>query len=110
MLSINGDFRFVSIAISKSFDSLVVEMMQVVVKLEKIRTALEEETGQAANLKCWAEAAGVSEKVLQQYLRFGWYCRDELLKSVRSLVVFIARNYKGLGIPFSDLLQVSDLF
>ncbi|KAL5850530.1 hypothetical protein ACOSQ4_008543 [Xanthoceras sorbifolium] len=79
--------------------------VKVVVHLEKIRTTLEEETGQVASLKCWAEAAGISEKELQQHLRFGWYCRDELLKSVRSLVLFLARNYRGLGVPLSDLLQ-----
>ncbi|KAJ4708139.1 RNA polymerase sigma factor [Melia azedarach] len=79
--------------------------VKVVANLERIRTTLEKETGQVVSLKCWAEAAGVSEKVLQQHLGFGWYCRDELLRSTRSLVLFLARNYKGLGIPFSDLLQ-----
>lgn len=75
--------------------------------LERIRTTLEKETGQVLSLSCWAEAAGVSEKVMQQHLRFGWYCRDELLQSTRSLVLYLARNYRGLGIPLADLLQVS---
>ncbi|KAI9191193.1 hypothetical protein LWI28_004922 [Acer negundo] len=79
--------------------------VKVVANLERIRTTLEKETGQVASLRSWAEATGVSEKALQQYLHFGWYCRDELLKSARSLVLFLARNYRGLGVPFSDLLQ-----
>ena len=88
------------------FDSCIIGMIQVVLNLERIRTTLEKETGQVASLRSWAEATGVSEKALQQYLHFGWYCRDELLKSARSLVLFLARNYRGLGVPFSDLLQV----
>lgn len=74
--------------------------------LERIQKTLEEESGRVASMSCWAEAAGVSEKVLQQSLCFGWYCRDQLLRSTRSLVLFLARNYRGLGIHMSDLLQV----
>lgn len=83
--------------------------VKVVANLERIRTTLEEETGRAASLSCWAEAAGVSEKVLQQHLRFGWYCRDELLRSTRSLVLYFARNYRGLGIAHEDLIQAGSL-
>lgn len=67
---------------------------------------LEEETGQAASLGCWAEAAGVDKKTLQQNLHFGWYCRDELLRSTRSLIMYLARNYRSVGVAFDDLIQV----
>lgn len=83
------------------------EIIQVVANLERIRTTLEEEIGQVVSLSCWAEAAGLSEKVLQQCLCFGWYCREELLRSTHSLVLYLARNYRGLGVPLADLLQVS---
>lgn len=75
-------------------------------ELERIRTILEEERGQVPSLRCWAEAAGVDENVLRQNLHFGWFCRDELLRSTRSLVIFLTRNYRGLGIAHEDLIQV----
>lgn len=78
----------------------------MVANLERIRITLEEETGRVASLSCWAEAAGLDEKVLQRHLHFGWCCRDELIRSTRSLVLYLARNYRGLGIALEDLLQV----
>ncbi|OMO66884.1 RNA polymerase sigma-70 [Corchorus capsularis] len=83
--------------------------IKVVANLERIRTTLEEETGKVVSLSCWAEAAGVNEKVLQQQLQFGWYCRDELLRSTRSLVLYFARNYRGLGIAHEDLIQAGSV-
>lgn len=79
--------------------------VKVVAELESIRTILEEETGRVASFSSWAEAAGLSQKVLQQRLHFGWYCRDELLRSTKSLIVYLARNYRGLGVSFEDLVQ-----
>ncbi|KAI3881379.1 hypothetical protein MKX03_020416 [Papaver bracteatum] len=76
-----------------------------VVNLERIRTMLEEESGRVASFKSWAEAARIDEKLLKERLHFGWYCRDKLLKSTRSLVMFLARNYRGVGISLEDLLQ-----
>eukprot|EP00262_Sarcandra_glabra_P021788 TRINITY_DN9348_c0_g1_i2.p1 TRINITY_DN9348_c0_g1~~TRINITY_DN9348_c0_g1_i2.p1 ORF type:complete len:474 (+),score=68.56 TRINITY_DN9348_c0_g1_i2:129-1550(+) len=77
--------------------------------LEKLRCSLEEKIGRAASISRWAEAAGMDEKELQQHLHFGWYCRDQLLKSTHSLVVYLARNYRGLGICFDDLLQAGNM-
>ncbi|XP_059657118.1 RNA polymerase sigma factor sigC [Cornus florida] len=79
--------------------------VKLVTDLERIRTILEQETGQVASLSSWAEAAGVDKKELQQQLHFGWYCMDELIKSSRSLVLYLARNYSGLGVAFEDLIQ-----
>lgn len=75
--------------------------------LENIQTTLEEGTGRAVTMSCWAEAAGLDVKVLQQQLSYGWCCRDELIRSTRSLVIFLARNYRGMGIALEDLIQVS---
>ncbi|XVF89134.1 hypothetical protein PTKIN_Ptkin19aG0106000 [Pterospermum kingtungense] len=83
--------------------------IKVIANLERIRTTLEEETGRVVSLSCWAQASGVNEKVLQQHLRFGWYCRDELLRSTRSLVLYFARNYRGLGVAHEDLIQAGSL-
>nr|AKC88685.1 sigma factor [Francoa sonchifolia] len=83
--------------------------VKVIQDLERIRTTLEKETGRVVSLSTWAEAAGIDEKVLNQDLRYGWYCRDELLRSTRSLVLYLARNYRGLGIASEDLLQAGKL-
>ncbi|CAA2983352.1 RNA polymerase sigma factor sigC [Olea europaea subsp. europaea] len=82
--------------------------VKLVADLEKVRTMLEEETGQVGSLNSWAEAARVEKKTLQQRLHHGWQCRDELLRSTRSLVVFIAKNYRGLGVAFEDLIQAGN--
>ncbi|WZZ52620.1 hypothetical protein YC2023_052727 [Brassica napus] len=79
--------------------------VKIVADMERIRTKLEEESGKVASMSCWAEAAGMNEKLLMRNLHFGWYCRDELVKSTRSLVLFLARNYRGLGIAHEDLIQ-----
>ncbi|XP_051137125.1 RNA polymerase sigma factor sigC-like [Andrographis paniculata] len=80
--------------------------VKMVAGLEKIKMAMERETGQSVtSLSSWAEAAGIENKELYQRLRYGWHCRDELLRSTRSLVLFIARNYGGFGVAFEDLIQ-----
>nr|AKC88690.1 sigma factor [Melianthus villosus] len=83
--------------------------VKVIADLERIKTILEKETGRIATLSSWAEAAGVDKKDLHQHLLYGWYCRDELLRSTRSLVLYLARNYRGLGIAHEDLLQSGNL-
>lgn len=83
--------------------------IKVVVQLEKVKATLEKETGRAVTLNCWAEAAGIDEKMLQHDLHFGWYCRDELLKSGRSLVLYLARYYRGLGVAHEDLIQAGNV-
>ncbi|CAK9138405.1 unnamed protein product [Ilex paraguariensis] len=82
--------------------------VKLVANLERIREIVEEETGQIASLSNWAEAAGVDKKVLQEHLHFGWDCRDELLRSTRSLVIYLARNYRGLGVAFEDIIQAGN--
>ncbi|KAK8509243.1 hypothetical protein V6N13_062296 [Hibiscus sabdariffa] len=83
--------------------------VKMVANLERIKTTMEEETGRAVSLSCWAEAAKLTKKLLQQHLHYGWYCRDELLRSTRSLVIYFARNYRGLGIAHEDLIQAGSI-
>ncbi|XP_074584661.1 RNA polymerase sigma factor sigC isoform X2 [Curcuma longa] len=73
--------------------------------LEKLCKNLEEDMGKPPSFTRWAEAAGLDQKTLRSRLQFGWYCRDKLIKSTRSLVIFIAKNYRGMGIAFDDLTQ-----
>lgn len=83
--------------------------VKLVADLERIRTKIEEEVGQVVGTSCWSQAAGIDEKVLLEQMHFGWYCRDELLKSSRSLVLYIAKNYRGLGVAFEDLVQAGNM-
>ncbi|XP_058724669.1 RNA polymerase sigma factor sigC [Vicia villosa] len=82
------------------------EGVKVLAKLEKMRTALEEDTKEVVSLRSWAEASGVEERVLQRQLYHGYYCKDELIRSTRSLVLYVAKKYRGMGIALEDLLQV----
>ncbi|KAM1364944.1 hypothetical protein ACFX13_044029 [Malus domestica] len=70
--------------------------VKVIAKLERVKATLEKETGTVATLSCWAEAAGVHKK-------------DELIRSTRSLVLYLARSYRGLGVAMDDLLQAGNL-
>lgn len=83
--------------------------VKVVANLERIRATLEKEMGQEVSLSIWAEAAGIDEKLLQKQLQFGWQCGDELIKSARSLVLYIAKSYRGLGIAPDDIIQAGSL-
>ncbi|XP_045808684.1 RNA polymerase sigma factor sigC [Trifolium pratense] len=80
--------------------------VKVLAELEKMRTAIEEDTKQAVSMSSWAEASGVNQKALKQQLYHGYYCKDELLRSTRSLVLYFAKKYRGMGIALEDLLQV----
>ncbi|KAH7523575.1 hypothetical protein FEM48_Zijuj06G0026500 [Ziziphus jujuba var. spinosa] len=75
----------------------------------RIRKSLEKDIGRVVTLSCWAEAAKIEEKLLQQHLHFGWCCLDELIRSTRSLVLYFARNYRGVGISLKDLLQAGSV-
>ncbi|ONK70030.1 uncharacterized protein A4U43_C05F29530 [Asparagus officinalis] len=77
--------------------------------LDNVRLKLEGEIGHSASYARWAKAAGIDQKTLQRRLQFGWYCRDKLIKSTNSLVMYLARNYRGKGIAFDDLLQAGNI-
>ncbi|KAF3780391.1 RNA polymerase sigma factor [Nymphaea thermarum] len=83
--------------------------VQEISKLENVRINLEEKLGHRVSLSGWAEAVGVDEKTLKDRLYFGWQCRDKLLKSTRSLVIYLAKGYQGRGISFDDLVQAGRL-
>nr|XP_027085422.1 RNA polymerase sigma factor sigC-like isoform X2 [Coffea arabica] len=104
----SSDSRSRSLKIART-EAEMSQGVKLVSELERIRTIVEENTGQVVGMSNWAEAAQVNIQVLQQHLQFGWYCRDELLRSTRSLVLYIARNYRGLGVAFEDLVQAGNL-
>ncbi|XP_076954073.1 RNA polymerase sigma factor sigC-like [Bidens hawaiensis] len=83
--------------------------VKMVANLERIRMMLEEEMGPMVSFSSWAAAAGVDKQVLLENLQFGWRCRDELLRSTRSLVIYLAKNYNSQGIAFKDLIQAGNV-
>ncbi|CAM8961621.1 unnamed protein product [Rhodiola kirilowii] len=83
--------------------------VKVVAHLESIKATLDKELGRPATLGNWAEAAKLDKKLLQQQLRFGWYCKDELLRSTRSLILYIAKTYRVVGVTFEDLIQAGNV-
>ncbi|KAK8930886.1 RNA polymerase sigma factor sigC [Platanthera zijinensis] len=83
--------------------------MKDAVSLERIRLKLEKETGEEVCHERWAEAAGIDLKTLHQRLHVGWHSRDKLIRSTRSLIFFLARNYKGIGVALDDLLQAGSI-
>ncbi|KAG9456537.1 hypothetical protein H6P81_001045 [Aristolochia fimbriata] len=89
-------------------ESEMSEGVKDVANLERIRISLEERI-EMVSFKRWADAVGISERELRQRLYSGWDCRDKLLKSSRSLVVYLARNYRGQGISAEDLVQAGNI-
>ncbi|KAI4376284.1 hypothetical protein MLD38_014065 [Melastoma candidum] len=83
--------------------------VKFIADLEGIRLILEKESGMEISMSSWAKAAGMEEKTLRSCLRYGWYCRDEILRSSRSLIVFLARNYWSFGVAVEDLIQAGKL-
>ncbi|XP_023002340.1 RNA polymerase sigma factor sigC-like isoform X2 [Cucurbita maxima] len=79
--------------------------VKVVANLERIRETLEKATGKISSMSCWANAAGVDIKDLQNQLQFGWFCQDELLRTTNSLVRFLSKKYRCSGLPMEDLVQ-----
>ncbi|XP_031737166.1 RNA polymerase sigma factor sigC isoform X2 [Cucumis sativus] len=104
--SSNSSKRRLIVAINEAEMSTGVK---VVANLERIRETLEKESGRIASMSCWAEAASVDIKDLQKQLQFGSFCRDELLRSTNSLVVFLAKKYRCSGLPMEDLVQAGAL-
>lgn len=54
----------------------------------------------------WAEAVGMSHKVLQLHVQSGHQSREKLIFANFRMVVHIAKQYQGRGLSLQDLLQV----
>ncbi|XP_043707437.1 RNA polymerase sigma factor sigC [Telopea speciosissima] len=90
-------------------ESEMARNVKELVNLERVRASLEGEIGQVVSYSRWAEAVGLDEKVLQQRLLFGWFCRDKLIRSTHSLVSYLAGNYRGMGVAYKDLIQAGNI-
>lgn len=91
-------------AIFRSFISH--QMMQDLLKLERLQVELAERCGGQPTFSQWAAAAGVDQKTLRKRLDYGILCKDKMIKSNIRLVISIAKNYQGVGMNLQDLVQV----
>ncbi|KAJ1687968.1 hypothetical protein LUZ63_019358 [Rhynchospora breviuscula] len=84
------------------------EGVKVASKLERIREAIEKETGQPVSYNDWAKAANIDTRTLSQLLVHGSYCRDQLVQCTRPLAIHLVRKFRGIGIAPDDLLQAAN--
>lgn len=82
-------------------------IIQDLLKLEKLQEELEERFGVKPAFVQWAAAAGVDQKTLRRRINYGTLCKDKMIKSNIRLVISIAKNYQGAGMNIQDLVQVS---
>lgn len=90
-----------------SFASSTANIIQDLLKLEKLQEDLTERCGAQPTFAQWAAVAGVDQKTLRKRLNYGMFCKDKMIKSNIRLVISIAKNYQGAGMNLQDLVQVS---
>lgn len=81
-------------------------VIQDLLKLERLQEELAERCGAQPTFVQWAAAAGVDQKTLRKRLNYGILCKDKMIKSNIRLVISIAKNYQGVGMDLQDLVQV----
>lgn len=82
------------------------QMLQDLLKLERLQVELTERCGGQPTFTQWAAAAGVDQMTLRKRLNYGILCKDKMIKSNVRLVISIAKNYQGVGMNLQDLVQV----
>lgn len=82
------------------------DLMQELLKLERIQEELVERCGRQPTSAEWAVAAGLDTKTLREHLNYGTQCKDKMIKSNIRLVISIAKNFQGAGMSIQDLVQV----
>lgn len=81
-------------------------IVQVLLKLERLQEELTERCGGEPTFAQWAAAAGLDQKTLRKRINYGMLCKDKMIKSNIRLVISIAKNYQGAGMNLQDLVQV----
>ncbi|WOL19009.1 RNA polymerase sigma factor sigB-like [Canna indica] len=81
------------------------EGIQDLLKLERLKLLLAERNGCQPTFAQWAAAAGTDQKALRKRLNYGTHCKDKMITSNIRLVISIAKNYQGIGMDLSDLVQ-----
>ncbi|EXC16188.1 RNA polymerase sigma factor rpoD [Morus notabilis] len=86
-------------------ESELIAQVQDLIKLEQVKARLQSEFGREPTLVEWAEAVGLSCRILQSQIQSGTSSREKLICANLRLVVHIAKQYQGRGVGIQDLMQ-----
>ncbi|KAK4793671.1 hypothetical protein SAY86_024106 [Trapa natans] len=86
-------------------ESELIVQIQDLLKLEHVKNCLRSQFKRDPTLVEWAQAVGISCRVLQLRLHTGSSCREKLITANLRMVVHIAKQYQGRGLSLQDLLQ-----
>ncbi|KAJ7299115.1 hypothetical protein O6H91_05G076400 [Diphasiastrum complanatum] len=81
------------------------KQVQDLLKIEKVKYHLAARLGQEPTFREWSDALGIKLAVFQRRLWVARKAKFRMINSNLRLVVAIAKNYQGQGVPFQDLLQ-----
>ncbi|PON60336.1 RNA polymerase sigma factor [Parasponia andersonii] len=90
-------------------ESELIGRVQDVMKLQQVKDRLQSEFGREPTLVEWAEAVGLSCRILQSQICSGTSSREKLIYSNLRMVVHVAKQYQGRGIGLQDLMQVGSI-
>ncbi|KAK4769639.1 hypothetical protein SAY86_027789 [Trapa natans] len=86
-------------------ESELIAQIQDLLKLENVKNSLRSQFRREPTLVEWAQAVGITCRVLQFQLHTGNRCREKLITANLRMVVHIAKQYQGRGLNLHDLLQ-----
>ncbi|KAF8397725.1 hypothetical protein HHK36_016647 [Tetracentron sinense] len=81
------------------------EKVTELIKLEEVKRRFQSQFDREPTLVEWAEAVGMSCRVLQSHLHSGNNSREKMIYANFRMVVHVAKLYQGRGLNLQDLLQ-----
>ncbi|CAI5504854.1 unnamed protein product [Closterium sp. Naga37s-1] len=78
--------------------------VQVLLKLERMREALEEKLLRAPTRAEWAQEAGLSVAEVQARVAWGKECKQRMIASNMRLVISVAKKYTTRGLSLEELI------
>ncbi|GJP67319.1 hypothetical protein CLOP_g24150 [Closterium sp. NIES-67] len=78
--------------------------VQALLKLERVREALEEKLQRAPTRAEWAEAAGLAAAEVQARVAWGKECKQRMIASNMRLVISVAKKYTTRGLSLEELI------
>ena len=101
-----------SLPVDDSIGLYLAEVRQVplLTREEEVALARQLERGQEASQLLATDGRDPQEKAqLKRLIEQGQRARDRLIKANTRLVVSVAKRYRGLGLPFQDLIQAGNI-
>ncbi len=81
------------------------KQVQALVKLQLLKTELEEQLGHEPSLQEWAAAAELSEEALNETVSAGSLAKKKMVEANLRLVVSVAKKYIKRNVDLLDLIQ-----